>query len=148
MSYAIIMTYINIIKIVLINELEKDHSMIDTRLLKNVVIFIQTVLSFVLSQKIVVFCLLQFGSIAFGNLESFREFRPLSRSLNEDPVPPTREPDSYPFIICFPVIISSILSLADSYRHSWICFFINHKEWMISARLDSSSNLNLKALKI
>ena len=118
MSYAIIMTYINIIKIALINELEKDHSMIDTRLLKNVVIFIQTVLSFVLSQKIVVFCLLQFGSIAFGNLESFREFRPLSRSLNEDPVPPTREPDSYPFIICFPVIISSILSLADSYRHS------------------------------
>ena len=74
------MTYINITKIVLINELEKDHSMIDTRLLKNVVIFIQTVLSFVLLRKIVVFCFLQFGSIAFENLESFRELRPLSRS--------------------------------------------------------------------
>ena len=73
------MTYINITKIVLINELEKDRSMIDTRLLKNV-IFIQTVLSFVLSRKIVVFYFLQFGSIAFENLESFQELRPLSRS--------------------------------------------------------------------
>ena len=34
MSYAIIMTYINITKFVLINYLEKDHSMIETRRLK------------------------------------------------------------------------------------------------------------------
>ena len=46
------MTYINITKLVLINKLEK-HSMIETRRLKNVVIFIQTILSFVLSRKII-----------------------------------------------------------------------------------------------
>ena len=46
------MTYINITKFVLINKLEK-HSMIETRRLKNVVIFIQTILSFVLSRKII-----------------------------------------------------------------------------------------------
>ena len=46
------MTCINITEFVLINELEKDHSMIETRCLKNVVIFIQTILSFVLSRKI------------------------------------------------------------------------------------------------
>ena len=33
--------------------LEKDDSMIETRRLKNVVIFIQTILSFVLSRKII-----------------------------------------------------------------------------------------------
>ena len=38
------MTYINISKFVLINELEKDHSIIETRRLKNVVIFIQTII--------------------------------------------------------------------------------------------------------
>ena len=32
--------------------IEKDHSMIETRRLKNVVIFVQTILSFVLSRKI------------------------------------------------------------------------------------------------
>ena len=48
------MTYINITKFVLVNELEKDHSMIQTHRLKNVVIFIQTVLSFVLSRKILI----------------------------------------------------------------------------------------------
>ena len=47
------MAYINITKFVLINSLEKDHSMIETRRLKNVVIFIQTILSFVLSRKII-----------------------------------------------------------------------------------------------
>ena len=52
MSQAIFMTYINITKFVLISKLEKDHSMIETRRLKNVVAFIQTVLSFVLSRKI------------------------------------------------------------------------------------------------
>ena len=34
------MIYINITKFVLINELEKDHGMIETRRLKNVVIFL------------------------------------------------------------------------------------------------------------
>ena len=42
------MTYINITKFALISKLEKDHSMIETRCLKNVAIFIQTILSFVL----------------------------------------------------------------------------------------------------
>ena len=38
------MSCININKFVLINKLEKDHSMIGTRRLKNIVIFIQTVI--------------------------------------------------------------------------------------------------------
>ena len=38
------MTYLNIAKFVLINQIEKDHSMIETRRLKIVVIFIQTIL--------------------------------------------------------------------------------------------------------
>ena len=37
---AIIMNYINIAKFVLINELEKVDSMIETRPLKNIVIFV------------------------------------------------------------------------------------------------------------
>ena len=48
------MTYINITKFVLINELEKDHSMIVTRRLKDVVIFFQKILSFVLSRKVLI----------------------------------------------------------------------------------------------
>ena len=36
------MIYINITKFVLINELEKDRGIIETRRLKNVVIFFQT----------------------------------------------------------------------------------------------------------
>ena len=47
------MTYINITKFVRINSLEKDHSMIETRRSKNVVIFIATILRFVLSRKII-----------------------------------------------------------------------------------------------
>ena len=39
------MIYINITKFVLINSIEKDHSMIETRRLKNIVIFIQTTLT-------------------------------------------------------------------------------------------------------
>ena len=46
MLLAIIMTYINITKFVLINELEKDHSVIETRRLKNVGTFIQTITEF------------------------------------------------------------------------------------------------------
>ena len=38
---------------VLISQLERDHSIIETCHLKNVVIFIQTILSFVLSRKII-----------------------------------------------------------------------------------------------
>ena len=38
------MTYLIITKFVLINELEKDHSMIEMRHLKNVAVFIQTFL--------------------------------------------------------------------------------------------------------
>ena len=44
------MTCINVAEFVLISQLEKDHSM---RCLTNVVIFIQTILSFVLSRKII-----------------------------------------------------------------------------------------------
>ena len=52
MSWAIIIIYINITNFALIRQLEKDHSMIETRRLKNVFIFLQTILSFVLSRKI------------------------------------------------------------------------------------------------
>ena len=47
------MIYINITKSVLISSLEKDHSMIETRRLKNVIIFIQTILNFVVSREII-----------------------------------------------------------------------------------------------
>ena len=46
------MTYINITRFVLINELQKDHSMIKTHPSKCFVIFIKTILSFVRSRKI------------------------------------------------------------------------------------------------
>ena len=45
MSKAIIMTYINITKFVLINYLEKGHSMIETCHWKNFVIFIQEIIT-------------------------------------------------------------------------------------------------------
>ena len=38
------MTCINVAESVLISYLQKDHSMVETRRLKNVVIFIQTIL--------------------------------------------------------------------------------------------------------
>ena len=41
---------------VLISQLERDHSIIETCHLKNVVIFIQTILSFLLSRKIINIC--------------------------------------------------------------------------------------------
>ena len=69
MSQAIIMIYTNI-NFVLISLLEKDHSMIETRRLKNVVVFFQTILSFVLSRKnINIFLLLLLSS------ESYMEYR-------------------------------------------------------------------------
>ena len=46
MSNAIIIVYINF---VLISQLEKDHGMIETRRLKNVVFSIQTILIFLLT---------------------------------------------------------------------------------------------------
>ena len=46
MSQTIIMTYINIANFVLINWLGKDHSMIETCRLKDVVIFMETILCF------------------------------------------------------------------------------------------------------
>ena len=52
MCRTIIMIYINITNFLLISSFEKDHSMIETCPLKNVVIFLQTILSFVLSRKI------------------------------------------------------------------------------------------------
>ena len=52
MSSAIITIYKNITRFLLISQLEKDHSMIEMRRLKNVVIFFQTILSLVLSRKI------------------------------------------------------------------------------------------------
>ena len=42
MSYAIMMTRINVAKFVLISLLEKYHNMVERRHLKNVVIFVQT----------------------------------------------------------------------------------------------------------
>ena len=44
------MTCINVAEFVLISSLEKDHSMIEMRRLKNFVIFIQTILSFELKE--------------------------------------------------------------------------------------------------
>ena len=43
------MTYINITKFALIILLEKDHNMIEMRRLENVVIFIQTIFTILLS---------------------------------------------------------------------------------------------------
>ena len=50
MSNAIITIYINITSFVLISQLEKDHSMIETRSLKNVVFF-QTMFKFCAVKK-------------------------------------------------------------------------------------------------
>ena len=50
MKYNIIIVWKKITKS--FKQLEKDHSMIETRRLKNVIIFSQTILSFVLSRKI------------------------------------------------------------------------------------------------
>ena len=45
------MIYMNITNFVLISQLEKDQSMTERRRLKNAVIFIEIILSFVLSRK-------------------------------------------------------------------------------------------------
>ena len=46
------MTYINITKFVLINQLEEDHCMIETRRLEDILNFSQIILSFPLSKKL------------------------------------------------------------------------------------------------
>ena len=47
------MTCINVAEFVLISKLEKDRSMIETLCLKNVLNFIEAILSFVLSRKFI-----------------------------------------------------------------------------------------------
>ena len=47
------MTYINITRFVLINYLDKDHNMIETSRLKKFLVFMEIILSFVLSRKII-----------------------------------------------------------------------------------------------
>ena len=68
---------------VLISQLEKDHSMICTRRLKNVVIFFQTILSFVLSRKIIYI----YNDIAqkHGNVtvKDFRKYEKLKYKQNK-----------------------------------------------------------------
>ena len=53
MAQVIIVIYINITSFVLISKLKKDHIMIETRRLKDVVIFFETELSFVLPRRII-----------------------------------------------------------------------------------------------
>ena len=83
MPEAISMTYIDITKLVLINYLGKDHSVIETRRLKNVVIFIQRILSFVLSRKIINI----YNDIArkYGNVtvKDFRKYEKLEYKKNK-----------------------------------------------------------------
>ena len=65
------MIYINITYFVLISLFEKDHSTIEKRFLKDVAIFFQTILSFVLSRKkikLVVCCKTQVGKDLEGSL--------------------------------------------------------------------------------
>ena len=77
------MTCINVDEFVLISYLEKDHSMIETCRLKNVVIFIQTILSFVVSTKIINI----YNDIArkYGNLtvKDFRKYEKLKHKKNK-----------------------------------------------------------------
>ena len=56
MSYAIIMIYINITNFALISSLEKVKSIFEMCRLKNVAIFIQAILSSVLSRIIMSIC--------------------------------------------------------------------------------------------
>ena len=77
------MKYINITKFVLIIQLEKDHSMIETHRLKNVVIFIQKILSFALSRKNINI----YNDIArkYGNVtvKDFRKYEKLEYQKNK-----------------------------------------------------------------
>ena len=51
-SWAVVMIYVNTTSFVEISKLEKDHSIIETRRLKNVANFSQTILSLLLSRKV------------------------------------------------------------------------------------------------
>ena len=51
-SWAVVMIYVNTTSFVEISKLEKDHSIIETRRLKKVVNFSQTILSLLLSRKV------------------------------------------------------------------------------------------------
>ena len=77
------MSCINVAVFVLISSLEKDHSMIETRRLKNVVIFVQTILSFVLARKIINI----YNDIArkYGNVtvKDFRKYEKLEYKKNK-----------------------------------------------------------------
>ena len=64
------MTCINAVEFVLISELEKYQSMLETRRLKNIVIFVQTILSFVLSRKIILQLQLYSGQLFSSLLSS------------------------------------------------------------------------------
>ena len=63
------MIYINITNFVL----EKDHNMTETFHLKNVVIFFQTILSFVLSRKITLIELFQKLTKVYLQLNLFKQ---------------------------------------------------------------------------
>ena len=77
------MTCINVAEFALISQLEKDHSMIETHPLKNVVIFIQTILSFMLSRKMINI----YNDIArkYGNVtvKNFRKYEKLQYKKNK-----------------------------------------------------------------
>ena len=62
------MIYINITNFVL----EKDYSMIETRRLKNIVIFFQTILGFVLSRKNNIFMFQEPSTLYLGNHLHFK----------------------------------------------------------------------------
>ena len=65
------MAYMNMTKFVLINYLEKGHSMIEMHCLKNVIILIQTILSFALLRKIIEFFISYFFTNNFVSVVSF-----------------------------------------------------------------------------
>ena len=69
-----IMIYINITNFVLISWLEKDHSIVELCHWKNVIIFTQTILSFVLSMKII--NIYNISSRKYGNVtvKGFRKY--------------------------------------------------------------------------
>ena len=68
------MIYINITNFVLISWLEKDHSIVELCHWKNVIIFTQTILSFVLSMKII--NIYNISSRKYGNVtvKGFRKY--------------------------------------------------------------------------
>ena len=74
------MTCVNVAVFVLISWLENDRGVIETRRLKNVVIFVQTILSFMLSRKIINI----YNDIArkYGNV-TVKDFRKYEKPSNK-----------------------------------------------------------------